>query len=564
MRIKALVLTVVLIALVQPTTLRLRSQSDPVADLKAFIDDFVGSNRTGGGGLPAGGDMGAASFAQQLAHTKQQLARLRAIDHARLTGDDLIDWRFAESILVGRELAQERIQAWKKDPRVYMAFRGLSATIERPGDPDSKVGAVLATLKLVPVQLDNGRKNIDVFVPRFQELSVFMAKGAADLFEKDVVRFADQVPAFRADVLAANKNAREALTRYIQFLENELPRRPRGGFAIGTATYDAMLKGQYLLPYDSESLYQFAWNEFNRTVRELEKVAREIDPKKTWQQLAAEIKHEGPDPTREIEAHQEWVNKARNHILSKNLIPIPWKERVDVVPRDEYLRKTSYYGNFSMAASRPPAPDGTLIGQWQINPFDPQWDEQAKRDYILEHDWGVIIVTAPHETYGGHHVQGLYQMHSPRKLRRTQSISIFSEGWGLYNEQLMQETGFFPDERIHLRQLQLRLWRNARVVYDVGMHTGKLSYDEAVKLMTDRVGFLKWAAELEVDGSAEQPGYRIGYFMGMSEILKMREECRQKMGARFTLPDFHSRLLQAGSMPPALMREALMASLSSN
>jgi uncharacterized protein (DUF885 family) len=52
--------------------------------------------------------------------------------------------------------------------------------------------------------------------------------------------------------------------------------------------------------------------------------------------------------------------------------------------------------------------------------------------------------------------------------------------------------------------------------------------------------------------------------MGMSEILKMREECRQKMGARFTLPDFHSRLLQAGSMPPALMREALMASLSSN
>ena len=399
MRIKALVLTLVLIVLVHPTTIRLRSQSNAAEDLKAFIDDFVGADRPGGGGPGVGRDMSAAAFVQQLDRTKQQLARLRAIDHARLTGDDLIDWRFAESILVGRELAQERIQAWKKDPRVYMAFSDLSATLERPGDPASKVDEVLAMLKLIPVQLDNGRKNIEVYVPRFQELSVFMAKGASDLFDKDVVRFADQVTGSREEILAVDKKAGETLRRYIWFLENELPRRPRGEFAIGTATYDAMLKGQYLLPYDSESLYRFGWNEFDRTVRELEKVAREIDPKRTWQELATEIKNEGPDPTREIEAHQEWVNKARSHILAKNLIPIPWKERVDVVPREEYLRKTSYYGNFSMPDERSPEPDGTLVGQWQINPFDLRWDPLTKHDYIVEHDWGVIIVTAAHETY---------------------------------------------------------------------------------------------------------------------------------------------------------------------
>jgi uncharacterized protein (DUF885 family) len=153
-------------------------------------------------------------------------------------------------------------------------------------------------------------------------------------------------------------------------------------------------------------------------------------------------------------------------------------------------------------------------------------------------------------------------MHNPRKLRRTQGISIFSEGWGLYNEQLMQETGFFPNERIHLRQLQLRLWRNARVVWDVGIHTGRMTYDDAVSLLSDKVGFLRWAAELEVDGSAEAAGYRIGYFMGMAEILKMREEFKQRVGARFSLADFHERLLKVGNMPPALMREGLMLSLA--
>jgi uncharacterized protein (DUF885 family) len=171
----------------------------------------------------------------------------------------------------------------------------------------------------------------------------------------------------------------------------------------------------------------------------------------------------------------------------------------------------------------------------------------------------VILVTAPHETYGGHHVQIMYQMHNPSKLRRVVSTPMFTEGWGLYNEQLFQETGFFPNETIHLRQLQLRLWRNARVIYDVGMQTGRMTREQAVQLMVDRVGFLRWAAEAEVDSALARPGYFIGYFMGMSEILKIRDEYHARMGGRFTLKDFHQKILEVGSMPPALVREALFA-----
>jgi uncharacterized protein (DUF885 family) len=250
------------------------------------------------------------------------------------------------------------------------------------------------------------------------------------------------------------------------------------------------------------------------------------------------------------------VDKAGEHIKANQLIPIPWKERVKVVPRAAYLRKTSYYGNFSSAKELDK--DSTYTSEWMINPFEDQWDAKRKQEYLTEHDWGVIIVTAPHETYGGHHVQGLYQMHNPRPLRKANGISIFSEGWGLYNEQLMQETGFFPNERIHLRQLQLRLWRNARVIYDVGMHTGKLTYEEAIQLMTHQVGFLRWAAQLEVDSSTASAGYFIGYFMGMMEILDMREAYKKKKGPDYSISDFHETLLKIGNMPPALMREALL------
>ncbi|HRX00880.1 MAG TPA: DUF885 domain-containing protein [Cyclobacteriaceae bacterium] len=526
---------------------------EAISQLNAFINEFSSNDEAG----PLISDISDAHFAQELAKTKSQLNKLRAIVPERLSGDDLIDWKFAQSILAGRELELSEMQPWKKNPRVYMEFTRISNVIDRPGNVENKIKEIETRLALVPTQLENGTKQLEEFVPRFQELSLFMAENGRVLFEKELPMFIDNAGENAAHLKALNAKAAASLETFIRFLTDELPTKPRGTFAIGEATYNKMLKQQFLTDYDADSLWKFGWERFNATLAELVTVAKKIDPNKHWKQLAYEIKREYPDPDKMIEAHQEWVDKAGEHIKSNDLIPIPWPERVYVVPRVEYLRKTSYYGNFSSAKGLDK--DSIFTSEWMINPFEDQWDQQRKDEYLVEHDWGVIIVTAPHETYGGHHVQGLYQLHNPRKLRRDNGISIFSEGWGLYNEQLMEETGFFPNERIHLRQLQLRLWRDARVIYDVGMHTGRLTYDKAINIMTDQVGFLRWAAQLEVDASSARPGYFIGYFMGMSEILKMRDEYKQKMGDKFSLRDFHERLLKIGNMPPSLMREALLA-----
>lgn len=528
--------------------------ADPSGDFSAFIDDFLAAREQ-----ERRSDLSRAYFASELEQTRENLARLRRIDPARLSFDDQLDWKFAQSILRGREIWQEQVENWRYDPRVYLKFRDLGMTVQGPGEPVGKVEDLLAILGIFPAQFQSGQDNLEKYIPRFQELSLFMAKGAMSMFTDDVPALAEAVPERREEILAANDAAVAALNAFMDFMTSELPQKPAGDWAIGEESYNALLEEELLISYDAESLYGFAREEFDATVRQLEELAKRIDASKTWQELAAEIKNDYPEPERMIEVHQEWVNRARDHVLAENLVPIPWKERVDVVPRAEYLRKYSYYGNFSRA--REANEDGVFVAQWMINPFEEQWDEQTKEEYLAEHDYGVIIVTAPHESYAGHHVQGLYQMHNPSKFRRENGISLFSEGWGLYQEQLMRETGFYPDERIVLRHLQLRLWRNARVVWDVGIHTGRMSYEEAISLLSDDVGFLRWAAQLEIDGSAERPIYRLGYFLGMTEILKMREEYRERRGEAFTLSEFHERLLEVGNMPTSLMREGLMATL---
>ncbi len=495
----------------------------------------------------------------QLSEVKNELNKLRSVVYEDLSNEEKVDYKFIESLLVGKEIQYEDIQSWKRDPRDYMNFRQISSNINGPKTCEEKITFLIEYLPIIQEDLESGSRQLIEYVPRFQELGLYMAKNSNVIFDEEINKFFESCSSITEDeknqIKSVSSQIIEELKIFTEYIENSLPNREESTFSVGKSTYNKMLKYQFLLPYDDETLWEFGWQEFNRTLDKMDALAKEIDSTKTTKELLIDIKNEYPDPYDMIEAHQHWVDKSGEHIKSKGLIPIPWKERVNVVAREEYLRKTSYYGNFS--SSRGEDEEGYFTSEWKINPFEDYWDEKTKNEYLVEHDWGVIIVTAPHETYGGHHIQGLYQMHNPNKLRKNNGISLFSEGWGLYNEQLMLETGFYPNKKIKLRQLQLRLWRNARVIYDVGMHSGKLSYEEAISLMTDKVGFLRWAAQLEIDSSSSRPGYFIGYFIGMTEILKMREEFKKLMGESYDISDFHEKLLKVGNMPPSLMKESL-------
>ena len=212
-----------------------------VAKLAEFVNTMSPSRGRGQGmGMS---DMSAGSWAKTLQTTREQLSTLRSIDSASLHGDDLIDWKFAQSILVGRELDQSAIQPWKKDPRIYLAFTGISGLIHSPGDTLKKIEEVSKRLKLIPIQLANGKAQLEYYVQRFQELAVFMAENSFVLFDKELGEFIGASP-FPPDSLSMPiKEARAALEDYLKFLKTELPSRTPGTFSMGAGPYNEMLLG---------------------------------------------------------------------------------------------------------------------------------------------------------------------------------------------------------------------------------------------------------------------------------------------------------------------------------
>jgi uncharacterized protein (DUF885 family) len=165
--------------------------------------------------------------------------------------------------------------------------------------------------------------------------------------------------------------------------------------------------------------------------------------------------------------------------------------------------------------------------------------------------------TAVHEGFPGHHLHLLTVYDSPRLARRLLLAPATVEGWALYCESMMEETGFYgtPEERF-FRLLAL-LWRALRIPVDVGVHTGVLAYDAAVRFVASRLHVPRARAEAEVRRAYAQPSGLLAYAVGRRELLNLRAAFQRRAGSAASLRDFHDALLGYGALPTSLIRWGL-------
>ena len=111
--------------------------------------------------------------------------------------------------------------------------------------------------------------------------------------------------------------------------------------------------------------------------------------------------------------------------------------------------------------------------------------------------------------------------------------------------------------KLRLGQLQDALLRNARYIVGMQMHAGKMTFDQGAEFF-EKEGYQSHANSLrETKRGTSDPTY-LYYTLGKLEILKLREDYKRKMGAKFSLEDFHNQFLQQGTPPVQLIRRAML------
>jgi len=102
-------------------------------------------------------------------------------------------------------------------------------------------------------------------------------------------------------------------------------------------------------------------------------------------------------------------------------------------------------------------------------------------------------------------------------------------------------------------------FRAARIIVDAKLHSGRMSYDDAWRFMVDKCWPDTAFFKAEVRRYCLSPSQPMSYLVGKTQLLALRDGFRARMGERFSLGDFHDRLLAEGSIPVSLIRRKLLA-----
>jgi uncharacterized protein (DUF885 family) len=337
-----------------------------------------------------------------------------------------------------------------------------------------------------------------------------------------------------------------ALARWADTVRELLPQaRPaeRAGLKWlpgGEADYTRAIRVYTTLPLSAEELHQTGLDHVAALEARAVELGKDLGLSGRDEVLAAIRDSAGKV------APQEAVRSAlaavrRAEARAPEFFPAPLPPPCDVTPMPEVVALAGAAPHYT-----PPRLDGGRPGTFWFNTLRPTagtgWD---------------IDVVAFHEAVPGHHLQlsRLQLLSGLPALQRQRSLAVFSEGWGLYAEQLAEETGLYTDERGLLGAVSTSLMRAVRLVVDTGLHAFGWSREQAVRYAVDHVPLPPEFMAAEIDRYIVMPGQALCYLTGKLEIERLRDEARRRLGPAFSLPAFHAAVLDHGSLPmPTLAR----------
>ena len=339
------------------------------------------------------------------------------------------------------------------------------------------------------------------------------------------------------------KNIIPAYTKMGEFLEKEYLPKSRE-----TDGYNSLPKGGDIYKY-----YAKSWTTTNKTPEEIneiglqqvamlraemEKVKQQVGFTGTLEEFITSVK---TDPKAMPYKTSTEVLDGFNGILAK--ITPKLKTMFGVTPKTKFeIRQTEKFREASASAEyMQGTPDGKRPGIFYMPLPDPsKFNVTSGMESLFLH-----------EAIPGHHYQVSLQQENTKlpKFMRFGWFGAYGEGWAHYCETLGPEFGLYTDPYQKMGYLSDQMLRAVRLVVDTGIHTGKMTREEAITYFLSNIAYDEAGATAEVERYMAMPGQALGYKIGSLRIRELRDQYQKQLGNKFSLAKFHDELLSQGCLP---------------
>ena len=515
-------------------------------------------------------DVSLATFERRHVHRQDVLKQLDAIDPAKLSADDRLNYRLFR-------------RQYELDVEEFPFHWHLIPLNQREGIQDA--GSLADVLRLATLKdYQDWQTRLETFPKYLDDTIILMRQGMKErillprvimervphqiarqivenpeqsLFYKPFRKFPNEVAV--ADRLALIAAARHAISqrivpayrRFAEFFDNEylpacLPQVGAWQLPRGKELYEFRARQFTTTNLTPSQIHEIGQREVRRIRLEMEAIVRQVGFQGTFKQFLDHLRTDPQfyfkDPNELLAAYLVVCKKIDPQLpkLFRKLPRIPY----GVEPIPEHIAPdttTAYY--------RQPSADGSRAETYFVNLYRPE----VRPKYEME-------ALSLHEAVPGHHLQIALatELEGLPTFRRFTSFTAYVEGWALYAERLGTDLGLYRDPYSKFGQLTYEMWRAVRLVVDTGMHSMQWTRQQAIEFFADNTAKTELDVINEVDRYISWPGQALAYKIGELKIRELRSRAEQELGDKFDVREFHDVVLRQGAVPLDVLEELVL------
>jgi uncharacterized protein (DUF885 family) len=506
--------------------------------------------------------------AEELAFIKRWQTRLNAIDKQALNDSHRADWTLLDNEFASRRWSIEHARSWEWDPSNYNAAEPFARILSTEYAPlDQRLRTVLKRLVNVPAYYAAAKQNIKNPTREHTQLAIEQNQGALLVFGDDLQK---QIAASglslheRQLITQRIDAARSAVNDYIAWLKSmqqQLTPDNSRSFRLGRELYDQKFAYDIQTGDTAQALYERAKQEKEQLHMRMTVLADQLWPKyfpntapptdrlvrigkliaKLSEQHVAREKFFG-EIERQIPELAKWVT---DHNLLTLDADKPLKVRIT----------PAHQRGIALASIDAPGPyDPNVPTYYNVMPLEDLSAERAE-SLLREYNRWMLPILNIHEAIPGHYAQLVYANKSPSRIKAIFGNGAMVEGWAVYGERMMLESGYGDHTaEMWLIYSKWLLRSVCNTILDYSVHVLDMSEADAKQLLVheafqsneEAVGKWRRVQLTQVQLTS--------YFAGYAAIYDLREQQKRDLGDRFDLKRFHDQFLSYGNAPVGMIK----------
>jgi len=471
-----------------------------------------------------------------------------AIDFNALNDANRIDWQVLEKALEMNKFEVYEQRMHELNPDAFGEVGGIFfAMVTRDYAPlEKRTDAITARLQKLPQYLGEFRSRFENSEPvkLWTEVAIESAQQIPGLFQFIVASTKGRVSEkLHGRLVKASMDLMQPFQKHMQWLQS-LKTKTTENWALGKEKFEKLVQLRDL-GMTSEEICQLGVKYLKELKEERALIAAQIAPGKSVKEVMKTIERNAPKTFEEaLRATRKAMEEAKEFIIENNIATVYEEDKLIVEETPAFLAPLIPFAAMMM----PSRFDKPMIGIYIVT---------RPKDIanIGNHlNYASIRNTAVHEAFPGHFLQGTVSNRSSLMHMLANGTETI-EGWAHYCEQMMMEHGYVTSLESKLVQINDVIWRAVRIIVDVKLSRGEMSFDEAVDMLMKEAGMSKEGAVAEVRRYTQTPGYALSYLLGRHLILQLLEEVKQKMGEKYNERFFHDTITANGYLPISMLRK---------